>query len=401
METISTAVIGIGQRGWSNLNLIVNLPNVAVEAVCDIYEDRTRRAADLVTEKTGKAPQATRDYREILANPAIQAVVICTSWKSHIQIAVDAMRAGKAVGMEVGGAASVEECYGLVCAWEETRVPFMFLENCCYGRNEMLVSNIVKAGIFGEIVYCHGAYAHDLREEVSTGKENRHYRLEEYLHHNCENYPTHDLGPIAQILGINRGNRMVSLVSVASKAAGLAAYVRRQGDKLVNKELLEAAFAQGDIVDTLITCENGETISLRLDTTLPRSYSREFTVRGTAGMYEENTHSVFVDGVDEESFEPREFYKRNFDSAVRYEEEYLPECWKSITQEMMDAGHGGMDFFQFKDFFDRLQTGEEMPIDVYDAAAWMCVSCLSGESIARGGMPVAIPDFTNGAYRTR
>ncbi len=400
MKKINTAFIGLGSRGTSNLKLVLNLDNVVVTAVCDKYEDRAEAGADTVAEKGYARPFTTTDYKEVLAREDVEAVVICTDWATHAHIAAAAMRAGKATAMEVGGAYDLEECYDLVNAYEETKMPFMFLENCCYGRNEMLVRNMVNDGKFGEIVHCHGAYGHDLREEVTGGKENRHYRLNEYLNRNCENYPTHELGPIAKILGINRGNRMLRLVSVASKSAGMQTYVNDCKDTIANKELIGKDFKQGDIVNTLITCENGETISLRLDTGLPRSYSREFTVRGTKGMYEENTNSIFLDG-DKESFETHEFYRGVFDNAKAYEDEYLPDCWKNITEEMIKAGHGGMDYFEFKDFFDRLCENKPMPIDVYDAAAWMCISCLSEKSIASYGASVEIPDFTNGEYKNR
>ena len=302
--------------------------------------------------------------------------------------------------MEVGGASSIEECWRLVRTQEETHSKFMFLENCCYGKNEMLVRNIVNDGLFGDIIHCHGAYSHDLREEIACGKENRHYRLQQYLTRNCENYPTHELGPIAKILGINRGNRMVSMVSVASKSAGLERYINDRKDSFVNKELIGKKFKQGDTVNTLITCAGGETISLRLDTTLPKSYSREFTVRGTKGMYEENTNSIFWDGESEE-YDSIVHYKQAIDNAVKFEEKYLPDMWKNITKEQIESGHGGMDYFEFVAFFDALRNDKPMPIDVYDAAAWMSVTALSEYSIAHGNVPVQFPDFTNGLWRTR
>ncbi len=400
MRNINVVMIGLGERGTDNLNLILNLPDVTVVAVSDYCEDRCKKAADTVENKTGIRPVEAQDYKKVLEMNEVAAVIVCTSWATHVQVTIDAMKAGKAVGMEVGGAYSLEECYKLVEAYEETKTPFMFMENCCYGKNEMLISNMVADGLFGEIVHCHGAYGHDLRDEVCTGKEKRHYRLNEYINRNCENYPTHELGPIAKILNINHGNRMVKLVSMASKAAGLEQYVNDRKDTIENKDLIGQKFKQGDIVNTLITCANGETISLRLDTTLPRSYSREFTVRGTKGMYEENTNSVFLDG-DKESFDTHKFYKEHFDTAVAFEEKYLPQCWKEITQEEIDAGHGGMDYFLFTDFFQKLREGESMPIDVYDAAAWMCVTCLSEESISNGCIPVDIPDFTNGKWEER
>lgn len=393
MRNINIAIVGLGGRGYGNLETILNIDGVKVVGLCDVYEDRIDKATDFICEKGGEKPFRSTDYRDVISRDDVEAVMVFSSWRSHIKIAVDAMRAGKAIGMEVGGAYSIDECFELVETWEETKVPFMFLENSCYGKNELFVKNMVDDGLFGEIVHCHGAYAHDLREEVTTGKECRHYRLNEYINRNCENYPTHDLGPISKILGINKGNRMVRLVSMASKAAGLEQYINDRKDTIVNKDLIGQKFKQGDIVNTLITCSGGQTISLTLDTTLPRSYSREFTVRGTKGMYEENTNSVFLDG-DKERPKSCEHYRMNFDNAWKFEEKYLPDIWKNITDEIIESHHGGTDYFVFSDFFRCLREGLPMPIDVYDAASLMSISCLSEESIAKGNIPVEIPDFT-------
>ncbi len=399
-KELRVTVCGIGLRGTDNLKLILTLPNIRVVSVCDVYADRAEKARDLVTEAGRPAPFYTTDYKEAIDRVESDCVLVFTAWEAHVPVAIYAMEKGRAVGMEVGGASSLEECYALVETQERTGVPFMLLENCCYGKYEMLVTNLAEAGVLGEIVYCHGAYAHDLRSEVAGGKENRHYRLNHYLHRNAENYPTHELGPIAKILKINRGNRMTRLVSMASSSRGMAAYIKEKGDELPNRELANATFAQGDIVDTLIACENGETISLRLDTTLPRSYSREFTVRGTRGMYEENTGSVFIDG-DKEDFDPHIYYKDAFGNADRFADEYLPDIWKNITEEEIKKGHGGMDKFCFSDFFRCLREGLPMPIDVYDAASWMAVTALSALSLQGGSIPVEFPDFTKGKYKER
>lgn len=399
MKNINAAIVGLGQRGICNINCIMNVDAVTITAVCDIYEDRCDDAAKLIEGRGYAEPFKTVNYKDVINREDVDAVMVFTSWETHIEIAVAAMKAGKAVGMEVGGA-TVRECWELVHTQEETNMPFMLLENCCYGKNEILVRNMVRDALFGKIVHCHGSYRHDLREEIVTGKEKRHYRLEHYLNENFENYPTHDLGPIAKILDVNRGNRMVRLVSMASKSEGLKQYIKDREDILVNKELIGKEFAQGDIVQTLIMCENGETISLKLDTTLPSSYSREFTVRGTKGMYEENTNSVYLNG-EPEKFNASEHYRKVMDNAVEYEDKYLPEYWRAMTPEQEKLGHGGMDFFAFAAFFDALGNNKPMPIDVYDAASWICVSELSRKSIESGNMPMEFPDFTNGAWKTR
>lgn len=397
-KIIKIGVIGYGCRSYGMTDIFLGFDDVTVVAVCDKYEDRVQNGINRVEEKRGYKPFGTTNYYEILERDDIDAVFIATDWELHIPIAIDAMKSGKAVAMEVGGAYSVQDCYDLVDTWEKTRVPFMFLENCCFNKEELLSTAMAKTGLFGKIVHCSGAYAHDLRTEVIFGKENRHYRLRNYLNRNCENYPTHELGPMAKALDINRGNRMVSLVSVSTKSFGMEQYVLDHKDK-VDPALQGVDFAQGDVVNTVITCENGETMLLTLDTSLPRSYNRAFTIRGTKGMYEQFTNSVFLDG-DHEYWTGAEFIEKNLNNADKYSD-LLPDCWRNITQEQLDAGHGGMDYVELRDFIDRLKLGREMALDVYDAASWMVVSCLSEESIKQGGKPMEIPDFTKGAYKTR
>ena len=401
MRKVKIGVIGRGCRGSGLMETMVLTDKYEFIMICDKYEDRVENGVKFVSEKCGYTPLGTTNYHDVLANNDVEAVLISCDWEMHIPIAIDAMRAGKAVALEVGGAYSVEECFNLVEEWEKARVPFMFLENCCYNKDELLCLNMAKAGKFGRLVYASGSYSHDLRGEVTGGKENRHYRLRNYLNRNCENYPTHELGPIAKILGINRGNRMVSLVSVASGSFGMSDFVEKRKAKgnLVNEELIGAEFKQGDVVNTIITCENGEQILIRLDTCLPRSYSREFIVRGTDGMYEQAYNSVFMDG-DKDYWEPSEYARDNLNNSEKYKE-YLPDFWRTITKEQMDAGHGGMDYFELLDFANRLLEGKDMPIDVYDAAAWMVITPLSAISIEQGGMPQQVPDFTKGAYKSR
>ena len=396
-DNLNVGVIGLGCRGTSLLeNCILPQPGVRVLAVCDNYEDRREKGVQLVTAAGQPAPRAAADYREVLAMPEIDAVVIMASWESHLNLACDAMRAGKYTAVEVAGAYSVEDCWKLVRTHEETGVPCMMLENCCFGRDELMVLNMVRQGLFGEVVHCQGGYRHDLREEVSTGREMRHYRFRNYLYRNCENYPTHELGPIANVLDINRGNRMLTLVSVASKAAGLHEYLLRQ--KGPDYDAAKMNFAQGDVVTTIIKCARGETICLTLDTTLPRAYSRGFHVQGTKGMYMEDNKSVFLDGKDNEyDFK----WNERWNSAEEYREKYDHPVWKKYLAEGVRGGHDGMDWLVFRSFFDAAKAGVPAPIDVYDAAAWMSISCLSEQSVAMGGAPVAIPDFTNGKWMER
>ena len=398
MKNLKVGIIGLGNRGyWLMKDVILLMPGIKVTAVCDVYEDRNEKAAALTEELCGHRPAMETDYKKLIARDDVDIVVITCAWEGHVQLAIEAMEAGKAVGMEVGGAYSIKQCWDLVDTYEKTKTPFMFLENCCYGRRELMALNMVQQGLFGDVVHCRGAYMHDLREEVSKGEENRHYRLRNYIHRNCENYPTHELGPIAKILQINHGNRMLSLTSMSSKASGLHEYIKdRMPD---NNTLSHTTFAQGDVVNTMIKCTGGETILLTLNTTLPRFYSRDFTVCGTKGMYEEENDSVYLD--KKYTLEEEMEWKKFWGNAKEYEEDYDHPIWKKFLNDGVHGGHGGMDWLVFEAFFDSIRNNTLCPIDVYDAASWMCITALSEESIALGGQPVAVPDFTNGAWTSR
>lgn len=397
-DKIKVGVIGVGGRGHGMIGTIDDMKDdVQIIGVCDVYEDRVERAQERVLEETGFKPFGTTDYHEIFKLEGLDSVYIASDWSTHVRIAIDAMKAGIPAAMEVGGAYSIDECWELVDTYEKTGVWAMMMENCCYGEREMMVQNMVRKGTLGKIVFCSGQYAHDLRDEVSYGTKNRHYRLRNYLSRNCENYPTHELGPIAKILEINRGNRMVSMSSSCSGSYGLKDFVQNHED--LHEELLGKDFAQADVVKTIITTERGEMIELTLDTTLPRFYSRGFTIRGTKGLYQEDGDTVYL---DEPDFKKDEWNQNNFwGNADKFAEEYNNPLWKETSEEMMNAGHGGMDWHVLRAWVETVKTGVLPPIDVYDAAAWMCITPLSEESMKNGGAVLEIPDFTRGKYKNR
>lgn len=398
---IKLGIIGLGQRGCGLLYTNLHVEEAEIYAVCDVYDDRIEWAQQRVKKEKGYEPKAYKDYKQLLADEKVEAVVIATSWEAHVAMAIDAMRAGKITGLEVSGAYDVEDCWALVQTYEQTKTPIMFLENCCFDKFELLSTNLVRHGRLGKVVYCHGAYGHDLRKEILGGVVNRHYRLNNYRARCCDNYPTHQLGPIAKLLNINRGNKFLTLSSVATVGgAGLEEFAA--SDKNPDKNQAGIRFHQGDIVNTTLTCANGEVVTLTLDTTLPRFYSREFTVRGTKGIALQDPNVIMLDGDErlEEFWTAREFIKKNIDCADEFKD-YLPDEWKNITTDELNWGHGGIDYLQFKAFYRCILNGEEMPIDIYDAATWMCITPLSEQSIKNGGVPVAVPDFTRGQWHVR
>lgn len=392
MAKLRVGFIGHGLRGYL-IKFCARMADVDLCAVCDMHPERAEQMGKIVSEITGKEPYKCTNHHDMIKNAALDAVVICTSWSSHIPLSIDFMNAGIAVGCEVGGCDSMEQIWELVRCHRRTGTQFMMLENCCYGRAEMMLLNMVKKGLFGEVVHCDGGYIHNLCGEILAGKERKHYRLNNYIHRNCDNYPTHALGPIAKILNINSGNRFLTLTSMASKSAGLVEYMKN--NKIENKSLYGQKFNQGDVITTSIKCANGETITLKLATSTPVFGSRNFQLFGTKAFFCQATKTLATvnDGIDFES--PWKPYWDNLDACF---EKYDHPIWKEYNEAGVGSGHGGMDHLVLRAFFESVKNGTRPPIDVYDAASLMAITPLSEMSVANGSKPVAFPDFTYGQW---
>ena len=390
MSKIKLAVIGTGGRGMSLVRMLAEMADVDVAAVCDAYGDRANHAADSAEKISGERPAVYLEYSTLLNSEKPDGVIVATSWQTHIEIAVSAMEAGVHVGSEVGGVASVEDCERLVRTHEETGKFCMLLQNCNYSREEMALLNMVKKGVFGEIVHAQGGYQHDLRG-IARSCENRHYRLEHYLTRNGEIYPNHGLGPIMKLLDINRGNRMESLVSVSSKAAGLKAWAK---DNLPPEHHMHGATVkQGDIVNTLIKCAGGETILLTHDTTLPRPYSRGGRVQGTRGVWYEDNKCIHVEG-ESPAHEWEDFYE-----YIRRNGYEHPLWGEYLKLGVKTEGHGGIDYLVLRAFIEDGLLKGCPPFDTHESAVLSAITPLSEQSIALGSQPVEIPDFTKGKWR--
>ena len=401
-NTINIGIIGLGKRTETLLVSLFAAPDARITAICDVSDKAIAGILDILDRNGCPQPVVFKDYRELLKRDDVDAVMIPTSWNSHLSIAADAMRAGKYAAIEVGGASSTEELWQLVHASEQTGTPCMMLENCCYGRTELMVLNMVRQGLFGEIIHCEGGYEHEMREHLVLGVADGFERSLHNLHRNGDLYPTHQLGPIAKILGINRGNRFRSLTSTASKSRSLNHCARDlYGQGTPGGGMI---FSKGDVVTTVIQCAGGETITLTHSVSLPRPYSRNGRVQGTKGIWLEDANGIFIDGVSPtvEEIDPagNPYTMHKWDPVERFHEKYEHPLWRDYHRSTV-GGHGGMDWLAIQAFLDAVRNKTATPIDVYDCAAWMSVTCLSEQSIALGSMPVAFPDFTNGKWINR
>jgi len=390
MRTIKMSIIGIGGRGTWWLEELLRMDDVEIVGVCDKYEDRMEKGRKLCADKYGHEVFGSTDWREVVCrDDGAEAVLITTYWLDHAKMAITAMRQGKYAGFEVGPAQSIRQCWDLVRTYEETGVPAMLLENCCYNQTEMAVLNMVKKGLFGELLHCQGAYGHDKRCVTDEMKRD-HERSWHYLHRNAELYSTHELGPIMTYLDINRGNRLMTLNAMATKQRGLNKYLHdRFGDE---HPLSNVPFRLGDVVTTILRCANGETIVLTHDTSSPRPYSRGGRVQGTNGIWMDDTKTIHIEGRSPaDSWEPFASYLPEFDHPL----------WKKTGAASFTGGHGGMDWLVMRAFLYAVRNRIQTPIDVYDSATMMAIGILTEESIAEGCATKSIPDFTDGMWIKR
>jgi hypothetical protein len=260
------------------------------------------------------------------------------------------------------------------------------LENVCYFQEVLMVLNMVRQGLLGELVHCAGGYQH-YTARLRFFENQRRWIGEVMTKYNGNYYPTHPLGPIAQWMNINRGDRFDYLVSISSKAIGLKKYAANKYG--VNSPQVNRNFTQGDINTTIIRTVKGQTITLNYDLNLPRPYDLMFRCQGTDGLYMHNMQKIYIEGKSE-----------GWEDLDKYREKYEHPLWKALGPVAKNYGHGGGDYIQFHRFFEALRTGDAPDMDVYDAAAWSAICELTERSVSNRGASVDIPDFTRGKWKT-
>lgn len=395
-ETVNPrlGIVGVGGRGTSLLeNLLA--ADVQVKAICDIVKDKAVHAQSMVEKAGQNTPELYTDgdhaFEKLAARDDIDLLLTATPWKWHVPIALAGLNNGKHVATEVPAATSIEDCWKLVDTSEKVRRHCIMLENCCYGFNETLILRMVRAGLFGDLLYGEAAYLHDLREELFSNKGEGLWRRTVHTERNGNLYPTHGLGPVANYMGINRGDRFDYLVSVSTPARGLAAY--REAHVSRSDPRWNEKYIEGDMNMSLIKTVNGLMINLQHDVSNPHPYSRLNTIAGTKGIFKDYPPRIYFDG---------QAGGEEWGSIDKYKDEYEHPLWKNqgeIARKL--GGHGGMDFIMIYRLMDCMRKGLPPDMDVYDAAAWSAPGPLSEQSVANGSAPAKFPDFTRGRWKER
>ena len=393
IDMVRIGYVGIGGMGSSHVRNLLKIAGCRITAVCDTRPERTAWASKAIVAAGQPEPavynRGPRDFERMCETEDLDLVYNATPWEWHVPIMLAAMKNGKHTATEVPAAMTIDDCLAIVEAAEKYRKHCVMMENCNYDRMEMMVFNMVKKGLFGEILHAEGGYLHDLRPIKFSNEGEGLWRRAWAMKLDGNLYPTHGLGPVANCMDINRGDRFDYLVSMSSPSRGLQEWAAEHEppDSPKRKE----RYVLGDVNTSIVKTALGRTIMVQHCTNLPRPYSRINIVQGTKGLFEGYPNRLYIEGRGKE---------HAWQSAEEALKEHDHPLWKEIAETAKGAGHGGMDFIEDYRLIKCLRDGSPTDMNVYDAAALSSLVPLTAKSVGRKAASVDIPDFTRGRWKT-
>lgn len=405
LPVVRVGFIGVGDRGSGAVERLSYIEGVEIKALGDLrpaaVEESQRYLARIGRPAAQEFSGDENIWKKLVEMPDLDLIYICTPWVWHTPMSVYAMENGKHVACEVPICRTIDEAWQLVETSERTKKHCMMLENCCYDFFELLTLNMARQGMFGDIIHGEGAYIHNLMgynfkkpidERQADGAYTGMWRLKENAERNGNLYPTHGLGPVCQIMNINRGDKMEYLTSMSSNDFTMG----KHANELAAGDEFYAPYAgrtyRGNMNTSLIRTNLGRTILIQHDVSSVRPYSRLHVISGTAGAAskypEPERIAMGHNWLNEEELRD-------------VTEKFTPEIVKRVGEMAKKVGgHGGMDFIMDWRLIDCLRNGLPLDQDVYDGALWSSIAPLSEWSVANRSQSIDVPDFTNGNWRT-
>lgn len=391
IEVVRVGFVGVGLQGGAHVRNFLSLPGVDVVAICDINAPRAAEVAGWVSADGRRTPttytRGETDFVRMCETEELDLVFTATPWEWHVPVCVSAMENGKHAATEVPAAYRTEDCWKLVEYAERFEKHCVMMENCNYDRPEMMVFNMARMGLFGEILHAECGYLHDLRSIKFEDRNEGLWRRAHSMVRNGNLYPTHGLGPVANVMDINRGDRLDYLVSMSSPSRGLQEWAIENYPEGHAKR--SERYLLGDVNTTMIRTVRGRTIYVSHDTNLPRPYSRVHMVQGTKGVFQGYPHRVYVEGRST---------GHTWQDWMELRDEYDHPLWSDLDERSQGAGHGGMDYIEDYRLVKCLHEGRPTDMNVYDAAALSVITPLSEWSVANRSRPIDVPDFTRGRW---
>lgn len=403
LDKVRIGFVGIGDRGSGAVERMTYIDGVEIVALCDVRQAAVDGGQKILEEaglpKAKEYVGSETEFKRLCADGICDLIYTATPWEWHVPVGIAAMEGGAHAALEVSAAKTMDECWQMVETSERTKKHCVILENCCYDFFELLTLNMVRQGMFGDLIHGEGAYIHNLdywlfnKPEDDKMTDGAYYKMWR-MHENTRKanvYPTHGLGPICQAMNINRGDKMEYLTAMMGDDFSYKKKIEEKAKEDPFFEQFVGWDMRGNMDMQMIRTHNGRTILIQHDISSPRPYSRIHQLSGTKAFAQKYPIEQIAFGheVADEA------------KMKEIQEKYQPEIVKRVGEMAREVGgHGGMDFIMDWRLIDCLRNGLPVDMDVYDAAAWSCITPLSEWSIANGSAPIAIPDFTRGAWKT-
>jgi len=364
LERLNVGIVGAAGRGASFRAAFEAQDEAKIHAVCDIREDELDGAA----ERLG-ATEKYQDYETMLQKSELDAVVIGTPMPYHASQAIAALSQNIHVLSEVTAAVSIEECQNLVRAATDSTAVYMMAENYTYMKPNVLVKELVRQGLFGEVYYGDGEYIHELKglNEVTKWRRKWQTGIDGVT------YCTHSLGPILQWMPNDRVAR------VCCEGSGHH-YTDPRGDEYENQ----------DSCVMLCKMVSGGLVKIRVDMLSDRPHSMtNYQLQGSKGCYESarskgEKNRIWLADLCED--------KNVWMDLTELEADYMPELWRNPPEAAVRAGHGGGDFFEVLDFINSVTGKQDCPIGIHEAMDMTLPGLVSQQSIRQSGAWLEVPD---------
>lgn len=402
LDLVRVGVSGVGNRGSGTVRRLASIEGVEVAAINDLEPDRVEAAIASIsaTHNPDGYSAGEDDWKRMCERDDIDMIAIATPWHLHAEQAVYAMEHDKHVYVELPAAMTIEDCWQLVETSERTRKHCVQMSASCHDGLSATVLNMVRKGVFGEIIHGEGAYIHDLMNNYNFTKHMYHnmWRLKENIDRNGNLYPQHGLVPVAQMMDLNYGDQMDYMVSMSTKDFMMA---DRAAELAAEDDFWEPYVGRnyrGNMNTSIIRTHKERTIMLQHDVTTPRPAVRFDLISGTKGTFKARPGRIGF------SYNDGWIPEDEYNALV---EEYRPEISKRFNEMVEQASETGRAEHSYARvnatdwrLIDSLRNGIPVEMDVYDAALTSAVIPLSEWSVANGSQPIKVPDFTAGAWET-
>jgi hypothetical protein len=396
IDNVRVGIIGLGNRGPTYIKTMGPLKGVQIKALAELRPEKARQA-ERMAKKYGHNPDIYTDdenaWEKLCERDDIDLVIVTTHYPVHAEMGIYAMKNGKHTAIAVPVASTIEECWELVRTAEETRKHCMMLENCSYHTFQMTTLNMARKAFYGELVHADCAYnSSKMHNNFTKNFYWNMWWLKEYASKKGNIYPTHGLGPVCQMMDINRGDQFDFLVSVESKDFMMA----DKAAELSAKDPFYNEFVgkdyRGNMNSTIIKTKKGRTILLQHDATSPSPETYIMGAYGTKGASLKYPDPSRI-STGNHKWASQDVYEKTM-------EKYKPKIIKTFD-EMANklGGHGGSDAYKSWRLIDCLRGGYPLDIDVYDSVTWSCILPLSSWSVCNKSNSIKIPDFTAGAWK--